>query len=98
MKDWKHATIYPRVFREHFGRRLLREITRADIRTLRSKGLQTSTQYGRQRSVTNVNRKLNYLRRIFNIAEREGFINKHPFVNKHPFCSGDTRAGAFARG
>jgi site-specific recombinase XerD len=68
------------------------EITRADIRTLRSKRLQTSTQYGRQRSVTNVYRELNYLRRIFNIAEREGFINKNPFR------SGDTRVGAFARG
>jgi hypothetical protein len=64
MKDWKHAAIYLRVFKEHFGRRLLREITHADIRTLRSKRLQTPTQYGRQRSITTVNRELTYLRRI----------------------------------
>lgn len=84
MKDWKHAAIYLRVFKEYFGRHLLREITHADIRTLRSKRLQTPTQYGRQRSITTVNRELTYLRRIFNIAEREGFIGKNPFR------SGDT--------
>jgi integrase len=84
MKDWKHAAIYLRVFKEHFGRRLIREITYSELRSLRSKRLQTPTQYGRQRSITTVNRELTYLRRIFNIAEREGFINKNPFR------SGDT--------
>lgn len=84
MKDWKHATIYLKVFKEHFGRRLIREITYGDLRSLRAKRLQTPTQYRRQRSITTVNRELTYLRRIFNIAEREGFINKNPFR------SGDT--------
>lgn len=61
---------------EHFGRRLIREITYGDLRSLRSKRLQTPTQYGRQRSITTVNRELTYLPRIFDIAEHEGFINK----------------------
>lgn len=79
MKDWKHAAIYLRIFRGYFGRRILREITYSDVRSFRFNRLHTQTQYGRQRSITTVNRELTYLRRIFNIAEREGFIVKNPF-------------------
>ena len=79
LKDWKHVRTYLQVFRGYFGRRILREITYADLRTFRAERLKTPTQYKRQRSVTSVNRELTTLRRVLNIAEREGFISKNPF-------------------
>lgn len=79
LKDWKHVRTYLQVFRGFFGRRILREITYADLRTFRAERLKTPTQYKRQRSVTSVNRELTTLRRVLNIAERAGFISKNPF-------------------
>ena len=79
LRDWKHASSFLKLFREHFGKRRLREITYADIRTFSTRRLNTPTQYGRQRSVTTVNRELSYLRRILNIAVRESWLVKNPF-------------------
>jgi integrase len=41
--------------------------------------LSVTTQHGRQRTIATVNRELACLRRILNIAEREGFIPRNPF-------------------
>jgi integrase len=79
LRDWKHVRAFLKIFREHFGRRLLREITYSDVRSFRAERLQTPTQYGRQRSITTVNRELACLRRIFNIAVRESWLIKNPF-------------------
>jgi integrase len=79
LRDWKHVRAFLKIFRSHFGRRLLREITYSDVRSFRSERLKTPTQYGRQRSVTTVNRELACLRRIFNIAVRESWLVKNPF-------------------
>ncbi len=79
LRDWKHVRAFLKIFRAHFGRRLLREITYSDVRTFRAERLQTPTQYGRQRSITTVNRELACLRRIFNIAVRESWLIKNPF-------------------
>lgn len=79
LRDWKHVRAFLRIFREHFGRRRLREIIYADICSFRSKRLNTPTQYGRERSITTVNRELACLRRIFNIAVRESWLVKNPF-------------------
>lgn len=79
MRDWKHARYYLTVFRNYFGKQLLRQITYSDLRTFRMARLQTPTQYNRQRSPSTVNRELACLRRILNIAEREGYISKNPF-------------------
>lgn len=32
LRDWKHIRAFLRIFRDYFGRRLLREITHADLR------------------------------------------------------------------
>ncbi len=79
LRDWKHASAFLRIFRNHFGKRRLREITYADIRTFSIRRLNTPTQYGRQRSITTVNRELSYLRRILNIGVRESWLVKNPF-------------------
>lgn len=79
LRSWKHTRYYLRVCREYFGNRLLRELTHTHLRAFRTHRLSVPTQYGRQRSITMVNRELACLRRILNIAEREGFIPRNPF-------------------
>ncbi|MDT7779077.1 MAG: hypothetical protein QOC99_1589 [Acidobacteriota bacterium] len=70
---------YLKVYREDLGRRLLKSITYDDLRAFRAKRLKTSTHQGEQRSLTTVNREMAYLRRMLNIAERNGWIPKNPF-------------------
>lgn len=79
LRDWKHVRGFLKIFRDYFGRRILREIKHADLRSFRTYRLNIPTQYGRQRTITTVNRELCCLRRIFSIAEQEGFINRNPF-------------------
>jgi integrase len=67
------------LFREHFGAKRLASITYADIHNFRAKRLSSDTQYKRQRSIASVNRELVVLRRVLNIAVREGWISRNPF-------------------
>jgi integrase len=73
------VTGYVKVFREYFGRQKIKTITYDDLSLFRSKRLKTSTHQSKQRSLTTVNREMAYLRRLLNIAERNGWINKNPF-------------------
>lgn len=84
LKDWIHVRGFLKIFREHFGRKLLREIRYEDLRSFRSARLNTKTQYNRARTVTTVNRELTTLRRMFNVAA------KNQFINRNPFNSGDS--------
>lgn len=71
-------------FRAYFGKRKLREITYGDIYTYRSLRLQTPTKYKRPRSIADWNREAAVLRRMLNIALREGWILKNPFNAGEP--------------
>lgn len=71
-------------FRAYFGKRKLREITYGDIHTYRSLRLQTPTKYKRPRSIADWNREAAVLRRMLNIALREGWILKNPFNAGEP--------------
>jgi hypothetical protein len=44
LRDWKHVRAFLRIFKEHLGRKRLREITYADIRAFRATRLKTPTQ------------------------------------------------------
>lgn len=70
---------YVKILRECFGRQKLRTITYEDLLSFRNKRLSTSTHQSKQRSITTVNREMAYLRRLLNISERNGWINKNPF-------------------
>lgn len=70
---------YVKVFRQHFGRQRLKDVTYEHIRTFRNLRLCGSTHQSKQRSLATVNRELAYLRRLFNIAERNGWVTKNPF-------------------
>lgn len=73
--------------RAHFKSKFLRKITYGDLRAYRSARLKTPTyretdEDGNptgQRSITSVNRELALLRRMLNVAQREGWILKNPF-------------------
>ncbi len=78
-----------KALKEYFGSRRLRSITYEDIRQYRAKRLAEPYERGkdekgepikRQRSITSVNRELDKLRRMFNIAQREGWIIKNPIL------------------
>lgn len=71
---------YIAVFRGHFGRLRLSDLTYEHLRAFRSLRLATPTHQSEQRAVATVNRELSYLRRLLNIAEQNGWISKNPFL------------------
>jgi len=73
--------------KEHFGKRQLRGITHDDIRAFRAERLAQPTKANKQRSVAAVNRELEKLRRLLNIAEREGWILRNPMRGGDPLIS-----------
>lgn len=75
---------YVKIFREHFGRHRLKSVRYEDLLTFRNLRLTTSTHQSKQRSLTTVNREMAYLRRLLNIAERAGFIQRSPFKTGDP--------------
>lgn len=70
---------YVKVLCEYFGSQKLKTITYEDLLSFRNTRLKTSTHQSEQRSIATVNREMAYLRRLLNIAERNGWINKNPF-------------------
>jgi integrase len=76
-----------KALKDHFGMRQLRGITHSDIREFRAERLATKTKAGKQRTVAAVNRELEKLRRLLNIAEREGWILRNPMRSGDPLIS-----------
>jgi integrase len=76
-----------KALKEHFGKRQLRGITHSDIRDFRAERLAARTKAGKQRSVAAVNREPEKLRRLLNIAEREGWILRNPMLSGDPLIS-----------
>ncbi|HJR06230.1 MAG TPA: site-specific integrase [Pyrinomonadaceae bacterium] len=67
-----------KVLRDYLGRKRLRSITHGDLRLFRATRLQTPTRSDKQRSIASVNRELALLRRMLNVAQREGWILRNP--------------------
>jgi integrase len=68
-----------KLFRQHFTGMRLSSLRYSDIYHFREKRLSTDTQYKRPRTIASVNRELVVLRRVLNIAVREGWIQRNPF-------------------
>src|ERR1044071_1105708 len=66
---------------DHFKTRKLRSITHGNIELYKAKRLATTTVRKKPRSITSVNRELQLMRAMFNVAAREGWIIKNPFVS-----------------
>jgi integrase len=67
--------------RSHFGKRLIQSIQHSEIFQYKIKRLNTPRKFGGQRGIAGVNRELQLLRRILNIAVRQGWLIKNPFRN-----------------
>jgi integrase len=68
------------VLRDYFGSCRLRSITHADVRQFREARLAQQTRTKTQRTIASVNRELSMLRRMLNVAQREGWILRGPFA------------------
>jgi hypothetical protein len=68
------------VLRDHFGVCRLRSITHGDVRQFRAARLAQETRTKTQRTIASVNRELSMLRRMLNVAQREGWILRSPLL------------------
>ena len=62
------------VLRDHFAACRLRSMTHNDMRQFRAARLAQKTRTKTQRTIASVNRELSMLRRMLNVAQREGWI------------------------
>jgi integrase len=74
---------------EYFGSRKIKTITYGDIRTYRQVRFTTPTKHGTQRSIAAVNKELGKMKRMFNIAVREQWLNRSPFDNGESLMGGE---------
>jgi integrase len=65
-------------FKQYFGKMKLRQISYGDILIYRNQRLNTQTHYKKARTIATMNRELASLRRVFNIALRQGWIERNP--------------------
>jgi hypothetical protein len=70
-----------RTLRAHFRNKLIQSIQFTDLLKYKVKQLHTPLKNGNQRGITGVNRIMQLLRRLLNIAVRQGWLNKNPFHN-----------------
>jgi integrase len=66
------------VFRGYFGNRKIRSISYGDLLSFYRLRMNTMTRFKTKRTIGAMNRELGILRRIFNIAMREGWLNRNP--------------------
>ncbi len=71
--------LFLRTLREHFGNRKLRALSHGDLKRFKVTRLATPTKQNKQRAIASVNRELALLRRMLNVAQREGWILRNPF-------------------
>jgi integrase len=74
---------------EYFGSRKIKTITYGDIRTYKQARFTNPTKHGTQRSIAAVNKELGKLKRMFNIAVREQWLNRSPFDNGESLIDGE---------
>ena len=67
------------VVKDYFGKKTLRTLTHGDIAKYRTIRLNTKTIRGEQRSISSVNRELELIRRMLNIAIHQSWILRNPF-------------------
>jgi integrase len=79
MRAWRTIRGLVKILRAEFCVRQIRSIGYGDVVALKRNLLKSPTVAGKQRSIAYVNRVLSTLRRVLNIAQREGWIDRNPF-------------------
>lgn len=87
VRSLKPALHYLNVLREHFGSKLLKNISHADIEDFKIKRLQTPTKRGGARSISDVNRPLTLMKTIMKFSKQQGWIQFSPFEMGKPLIS-----------
>ena len=92
LKSYNRVNFIMLALKDYFGKKKIRTITGGDIEGYKLKRLSTPKteraipkdrkppKEGKARTLTSVNRELALLRRILNIAHREGWLLKNPFL------------------
>lgn len=73
--------------RSHFGNCLIQQIRHSDIFSYKIKRLNTPRKFGGQRGIAGINRELQLLRRLLNIARKQEWISISPFNQGDPLIS-----------
>jgi integrase len=79
IRTYYNGKLYLNVLREYFNSKKLANLSYRDIENFRLQRLRTPTKFDKQRSIATVNRELELLRRVLNVAVREGWLHKNPF-------------------
>lgn len=89
LKSYASARRRLHTLKDHFGKRLIKSITHADIEQFKHSRLATppARRPEMQRSEADVNRDLQLLRNIFNFAIRQGWTTQNPFNLGEPLIS-----------
>ncbi|HZS04473.1 MAG TPA: hypothetical protein VFD58_06525 [Blastocatellia bacterium] len=87
LRDVRNVKRYVGIIQKYFGRRLLRSITFGDLLEFKRRRLATPTRTKKSRTLTTVNREMEYLRRLFTIAHREGWLLHNPFQSGESLIS-----------
>jgi len=80
LRDYRNSRGLLKVLRQALGSRRLRSITYGEIERLRAARIRCSTKHGKQRSLATVNRELSMLRRVLNVAVRNGWLLRSPML------------------
>ncbi len=70
---------YIQTLTEHFGKKLIKNITNSDVENFKQVRLKTPTKQGKNRAIASVNRELELLRAIMRFAVRQGWLVHSPF-------------------
>lgn len=78
MRNVSRVKGFVKLFREYFGKMKIKQIGYEEIVAFRSYRLSIPTHYKTTRNIATMNRELSNLRRIFNIAIRQGWLMRNP--------------------
>lgn len=78
MRNVSRVKGFIKIFRLYFGKMKIRQIGYEEIVAFRSHRLSIPTHYKKTRNIATMNRELSNLRRIFNIAIRQGWLMRNP--------------------
>jgi site-specific recombinase XerD len=78
MRDLGRVQGFLKQFRLYFGKMKVKQIGYEEILSFRNYRLTIPTHYKKTRNIATMNRELSCLRRVFNIAIRQGWILRNP--------------------
>lgn len=79
MRAQSSSQSYWRALRDYFGSKRISAIKYDDLETFKLHLVRKPTQHGKQRSITDTNRHLQFLRAMLNYAVANGWLEKNPF-------------------